>query len=499
MASLASSYLVKDRNRVIKHLHFQEGFPAAFPSEWFATNKNSKPPLKVTKIPLEVARNAILNGASRPIDSRVIVSYLVSIFQAATGTLTEAWTSYELSIGDAGDNIGIQNILNLQEQNDNPELATGRTTGAPGHDKWLPLYLCSLYRLSRISHDQYLADMKKRITLRLRANGMPSTFSLDTLLLEQKGWMESDDYCRLIAGIDMLLHHFPQHKYREVRLGTTVTRFQDCAAVQEVVMLAQGLGMEFPELATWICIDELADEMIKLCSVGQEIEEAGSYAPYFMSMKLASKSKYSVTDNPYMHLFANIVGCSRGHKRSKNAIMVGESATDKVLLNAAILAYASRNFGPLTRKITETGLADPMAEEEEEDLDPELSEEPEGRDSKEWIAYIRDNGGKLTPKMGKALKAAWKANVDIRQGTIGEWLKQQAASISAMVKDSRSKVQTVQPSRKPKSKRRGALTAAVSEFESSEESGEGEQESEESEEESDEPALEPQTKRSRRQ
>lgn len=51
-------------------------------------------------------------------------------------------------------------------------------------DKWLPLFICSLFMLARINHDVYLADVKKRIGTRLRALGMAKNYSLDHLLLE---------------------------------------------------------------------------------------------------------------------------------------------------------------------------------------------------------------------------------------------------------------------------------------------------------------------------
>lgn len=135
------------------------------------------------------------------------------------------------------------------------------------------------------------------MNIRLTALGFDPKYTLDKLLLDQRGWVESRDFCRTIAAIDMILCKFPLHPYREVRLGTTPARYQDCAAMQEIVMLSTGLGMEFPELSTWACTDPLADEIIKLCSTGHEIETADSYAPYFMSLKMANRSKYSVTDN----------------------------------------------------------------------------------------------------------------------------------------------------------------------------------------------------------
>lgn len=42
--------------------------------------------------------------------------------------------------------------------------------------------------------------------------------SLDNLLLEQRRWMDDEDYCRIVAGIDMLILKFPLHQYREIRL-----------------------------------------------------------------------------------------------------------------------------------------------------------------------------------------------------------------------------------------------------------------------------------------
>lgn len=230
-------------------------------------------------------------------------------------------------------------------------LKVSKATGTELHDRWLPLFVTALYRLTRITHAQYQTDIKGRINNRPKALGMSGNYTLDSLMLQHKNWVESPEYCRVIAGIDMFLYKFSLHAYREVRLGTKTTRYQDCAGIHEVVAMSRGLGMQFTELALWMCTDDLADEMIKLCQTGQEIEVSDSYAPYFMAMKLAQKSKYSVTDNPNMHLFAGVVGCSRGTKRSKNAIMTGETATDMVLLhrygNACILAYAAKNFGPL--------------------------------------------------------------------------------------------------------------------------------------------------------
>lgn len=107
---------------------------------------------------------------------------------------------------------------------------------------------------------------------------------------------------------------------------------------------------------------DLAREVLKVCEQGHEIEDGQSYAPYFMAMKLANKSKYSVSDNPSFHLFVHIVGCTRGYKRSINAQMAGEVPTDRILLNACVLAYASRNFGVSERMITESGHRDEIYE-----------------------------------------------------------------------------------------------------------------------------------------
>lgn len=113
--------------------------------------------------------------------------------------------------------------------------------------------------------------------------------------------------------------------------------------------------------------------------------------------------------------------------------MLGDIATDRVLFNACILAYASRNFGTLERLITESGERDEYDEEDDANVEgEEMLTEPTGRDSKEWIAYIRDNKEKITPKMSKALAAAWNSIGDTRPGTIGEWVKGRVGTLSSI-------------------------------------------------------------------
>lgn len=430
-----SAIYVADKRR-IQHLNFTEGFTASYPETWFVNNvtltEAKKPPIGIhSDLNLATSRALVLGGLSKSMRPSIPATYLFHAFKESTGTLDTDWNSFSRNIGLAQEEVHLGNLFAVQEAKKLVDAGSASATAKSEDDKWLPLYLCSLYRLARINHDQYREDIKKKISLRLRAMGHNGKPDVDNLLLYQRHWADDETYCRVISGIDMFLVRFPAHVHREVRLGTTGSRFQDCASVEEAVYLSKMLGMEFPELATWCCQDDLAQEMLKVCQSGHEIEIGYSYAPYYMAMKLSNKSKYSVSDNPSFHLFAHIIGCTRGKQRSMNAQMAGEVPLDMILLNACVLAYASRNFGAFERLITETGEKDEVYEEE-----PELEEgqallvEPSDRGSRRWVAYIRDNEGKLTPKMVKVLENAWQNMTDLRPGTVGMWLKGRIGTFS---------------------------------------------------------------------
>ncbi|CAO1325729.1 unnamed protein product [Diamesa serratosioi] len=130
-----------------------------------------------------------------------------------------------------------------------------------------------------------------------------------------------------------------------------------------------------------------------------------------MDLGLADKSPYSTAANPNLHLFIHIVGCCLAKPRSINAKLVGKPDLLNVLTNALVFVYALRS---------RTKIEDPV------DGEAQTNNEPKDQDADEWCEWIINLDYQIPHEIMLKLSSKWKGFKQIRSGTIGEYLRNEA-------------------------------------------------------------------------
>lgn len=110
-------------------------------------------------------------------------------------------------------------------------------------------------------------------------------------------------------------------------------------------------GITIPRFSLWLWVTCLATEFCRIFKENNEIDQPGSYMPYFMELKLSTKSLYSTTMNPNIHYFIHWVGSASGQTRSKNARYLSTVQVESVTQNSIMFAYAFKNQKPRQAKI----------------------------------------------------------------------------------------------------------------------------------------------------
>lgn len=59
-----------------------------------------------------------------------------------------------------------------------------------------------------------------------------------------RGWINNKEFNMLIAAYDMYFRKFPHHKSANMRIGSTGSRYRDCAGLMSFGYLMNLLGME---------------------------------------------------------------------------------------------------------------------------------------------------------------------------------------------------------------------------------------------------------------
>lgn len=129
----------------------------------------------------------------------------------------------------------------------------------------------------------------------------------------------------------MFITRFPTTKFSSIRVGTITTRNQSCAAMTGIAQVAKVVGKTTLELLMYTPIRAVASEVLSISKPEQELDKIHSYARYMIPMNLVTKSPYSTTANPSLHLFIHSVGTAAGSLRSRNARMVGEGNSMSII------------------------------------------------------------------------------------------------------------------------------------------------------------------------
>lgn len=272
----------------------------------------------------------------------------------------------------------------------------------------------------------------------VRVNDSPGTFALQNF-----AWTQNVNYLRLAAALDMFLFRFKEHEFSKLRFCTVTCRFRDCAGVSDLRFILKILGLSLVEFSQWVWTASIADDLERILRPREEIDSSSSYTPYVASMRLCSKSPYSASANPNLHVFVHSIGCANLRIRSINSRMVGDVNLADIVANAAILNYVRGSRYHLQPEFYTqgSGMAPEGDRPAQEDpsvagsIDLEVMSEagaveglqravePTDTNPASWWQFTLANRSTVPPYIVNPMYSAWTQIGTVRSGTIGEHLK----------------------------------------------------------------------------
>ncbi|AMK09272.1 nucleocapsid protein [Pararge aegeria rhabdovirus] len=422
-----------------------------YPSDWFTNHPNSKPPVTVPKTncskdDLYKAARGGIRAMNLSISTAKLVLHVYG--KEMTDSCDEDWTSFSVKIGTKGASITPWDLVTVTEGTVyQPVEATGGTVlSTPSQPQmdistWTPralvLYILCIYRLLRITNQEYVTLLITKMEQQLTAEG-GSGMKLSGATLVYAGWISDRNYLKLVAAYDMFLYHFSGHEDGILRLGSLGSRFRDCAGLLSYGYAMSILDIEAGYLMDWIFVKTMGDEMIRMTREGQETGSPTSYFPYQSDLHLVNRSAYSSNANSYLFHWIHTFGSLMSHKRSINARYNFEGNVADVGLNAVVLCWAFARGGELNPQFQKEGLdygknIEPVSSgmDDDENQGPnELTPEDKmwldttGRDPATWFALLKANGFKVPPVVSRVIKRQRGRIGETRIDSIGEYVKE---------------------------------------------------------------------------
>ncbi|EAT45713.1 AAEL003033-PA [Aedes aegypti] len=267
---------------------------------------------------LETLIGAILGAGQNVIDVGLALRYIWLCFDRIKGRLDEEWVTHGVVVGAE---VTPRNLLNYVEVEEGEPYAGGNPGNAGQWLRALALVLSPI-RLNSQLRREYLDALTGRYKATLeefagmRINDSPGTFAL-----QHAAWNQNTIFLRLSAALDMFLFKFKDHEHSKLRFSTVTCRFGDCAGIGDLRFILKILGLNLTEFSQWIWTASTADDLKRLLRPNEEIDKRDSFTPYIASMRLCSKSPYSATANPNLHIFVHAIGCANLRARSINSRM----------------------------------------------------------------------------------------------------------------------------------------------------------------------------------
>ncbi|XP_036328296.1 uncharacterized protein LOC118740743 [Rhagoletis pomonella] len=298
---------------------------STFPEQWFSANK-SKPTLNIpinnANLSPVVLRETVFNKLGGPIQVELAIEFPCSVLLTVKNS---PWLSYNVRISEEGEVTPLDWIHQVQVKYSVTDSMTGTNRTSEKDNLWISLLLLSVYRLSKISDEVYRRKVSSVIEIQLTAHGCSASSLLNTTYSHNKDWLNNAEYRKVNAAVDMYFFKFDNSQWSVLCLGTTGSRYRDCAALLTYGHALRMIGATRPgERSRWIFCDTLAVEAsrIFLESPNEEYASQHSYFPYQIDFGICQRSAYSARLNPAVHFFCNIIGVIYFSERSLNARMI---------------------------------------------------------------------------------------------------------------------------------------------------------------------------------
>lgn len=357
-------------------------------------------------------------------------TFLYYFAKTVTSTLTSDWRSYLQLIGSEGEEITPLSLLEVRSTITIKEVKT-HSEATNEDDAWMAAAILSIYRMIRASQAEYRAAIWTRVTAQinaLSANADPLSDPGDIY----KGWLGNREFNTLVAAYDMFFHKFPMHPLSNIRIGTTGSRYRDCAALMSYGYLLSLLSMNrLVDLLGWVFVLKIGEDVNRMMKAGEELNAQDSYFPYQVDLGLVQKSSYSASVNPHFFQWVHFTGALLRSQRSMNARQISESNLNEIFANAACLAYTNaRTFEAMQIYAVDDNIL-PPDQDDDDDGSPGniLQNLLKSRDPVVWIAHIRSQGGDLPGPVKKYVKKVGLSIKDPREGTIEACIAKLAAAL----------------------------------------------------------------------
>lgn len=257
------------------------------------------------------------------------LAYLHTIAKELKLTLETDWISYKLIIGQAGSiidpfslikEIGEEEIDLSESQIKSLERPVSISNTRENRYK-LATLLLAVYRIGKASITRKPDFYRDRLFATLMSSTSFAEFpNIDRSMLEQYVyWVKISDYRKTLAMYDMFLSRANRKDLSYMRVGTLVTAYEDCHALNFLLDFRKILHVTLEELASLILYRPAFIEFDKMYRTDEEITKEHSYLPYCRSFEIVNRSPWSVTANRNLFTFFAALGTVRLDPRSYNA------------------------------------------------------------------------------------------------------------------------------------------------------------------------------------
>nr|AMK09241.1 nucleocapsid protein [Drosophila immigrans sigmavirus] len=376
-----------------------------------------------------------------------VKTFFYFFFKKEIEPLTSEWSSYGLIISTKKDDkfsvTPWDSIAITETKGAHPGNMQTVAHAAPIQDLgWkLALAFAGINRLIRVANKEYrdmlILSLGLKVALPLFDNqGGTDHVSFAIAATAYGSWAQDAGFCKMVAALDMFYHRFKNGRYALVRWGTIPCRDKDLGAMLALEDLRlQTESSLVSEVLSWIWLESIGREVGALMSTEGDLTEAitpHSYFHYQADMGAVSSSKYASVHNRKLYTLTHMVGTLLNQRRSYNAYLIEPTNVHSIYKNAIFIAYACRvshNLRPVgapeTKREDFLNAIKP-ANEEEDDIDDqdEMNPEPKTRNALEWFLYWRGFNYQVTDKLRDWLGQTVDTISEPREGTIGQWIKQ---------------------------------------------------------------------------
>ncbi|AIE12112.1 nucleoprotein [Curionopolis virus] len=396
-----------------------------YPSHHFQ-NGGGKPIIQIEQIDydLKEARDSVKTGIELgELKLPIVIRYMQLSLSRIKCTLEEDWVSFDIKIGSKGESVSPLDLLDVKLIK-GPKLQSKTSKGASEEeDHWILFWLLSHYRIGKTQNQNY------RESLITRLNEVIKTISPDASDINEgkgttSGWVNNQAYCKIAAAVDMYFFKFKTDEMSDLRMGTLVCRFRDCAALLAFSHVVKVTNFDAEKILDWIFCGSIGSEIVRMLKPGQELDKSDSYMPYMMDLGLSSKSPYSSIVNPQFHSFAHIIATLLKSERSRHARISTEQNMANVLANAKVVAFVTNKSLDMCKAFAKKGEKSPDEELEEEgtiEIEGEFGM-PKSSDPTEWYLYLKDLEFEIPREIDDWVNDESKKLNGSRPNTVGSFL-----------------------------------------------------------------------------